>query len=303
VLGALADGLAGLVAVLPRPVARGLCRGLGRLAGVVRREWRANLLAHLAAAYPDKRVAERLAICRGVYDHVGWGLADTLHFARLPVEVRRGLIVNWDELESALAADLSEGRGLVMIGAHLGRWQVLSGAVSSLAPVTGVANRYRDNHQASFVARLRKRLGVRVVLNDEVLLEPLRALQRNEIVVFLPDQAPRRGVGIELPFFGRPAVTTTFPVALARLARSALRPVYLVAEGRNYRAVVGERIAVPTRADGEAGLARATRAWQEHLEAEIRKRPEQWMWMHRRWASRKPKERRREAAQAGPARG
>ena len=292
VLGGLTDGVTSLLAVLPRPVGRAIGRGLGRFAGVARREWRANLLEHLALAYPERSAAERLAICRGVYDHVGWGLADTLHFAHLSVEQRRALIVNWDELEATLRADLAEGRGLVMIGAHFGRWQMLSGAVSSLAPVTGVANRFRDGNQASLIARLRRRLGVRVVLNDEILLEPLRALKRNEIVVFLPDQAPRRGIGIDLPFFGRTAITTTFPVALARLARSALRPVYLLAEGRRFRAVLGKRIEVPTRADGEAGLERATRAWQQQLEAEIRKAPEQWMWMHRRWAQRKPKKER-----------
>ena len=102
---------------------------------MARREWRANLLEHLALAYPEKSAAERLAICRGVYDHVGWGLADTLHFAHLSVEQRRALIVNWDELEATLRADLAEGRGLVMIGAHFGRWQMLCPRVCRLALV------------------------------------------------------------------------------------------------------------------------------------------------------------------------
>jgi KDO2-lipid IV(A) lauroyltransferase len=277
---------ASAMAAMPLPVAEALGAGAATLIAVGPTRFRRRSLDNLAQALPERPSGARARLSRRALAHAGREAGATIKWFATDRERLPGLCVNYAEVVATLAADRAGGRGAIWVGAHLGNPQLLSALCATVAPVTGVGTEYHFRAHLRFVAEGRARLGMRYVATSEPPLELLRALQRNELVTFLPDVQPRRSNGVWVPFFGRPACTTTFPAALARLTGAVLRPAFLVRDGRGYRAVLRDPIAAPRLADGDAGLERAITAWSDALEQEVRARPEQWIWMSRRWRER-----------------
>jgi KDO2-lipid IV(A) lauroyltransferase len=245
--------------------------------------FRRRSLDNLERALPERPSGARARLSRRALAHAGREGGATIKWFATDKERLPGLCVNYAEVVATLAADRAGGRGAIWVGAHLGNPQLLSALCATVAPVTGVGTEYHFRAHLRFVAEGRARLGMRYVATSEPPLELLRALQRNELVTFLPDVQPRRNSGVWLPFFGRPACTSTFPAQLARLTGAVLRPAFLVREGGRYRALLHAPLGTPQLAEGDAGLERAMRAWSAALEREVRARPEQWIWMSRRW--------------------
>ena len=277
--------VATVVAPMPLTVAAALGGGTGACISVLPHRMRRRALANLASAYPGSSFGQRQALTCRVFTHAGREAGATVRWfarddARTALPASCG---NFAELAATIRADREAGRGAIYVGAHFGNPQLLSALCATLAPVTGVGTDYHARSHLRFVVRGRERLGLRYIPENSPPLELLRALQRNELVTFLPDMQPRRNNGAWLPFFGRPACTTRFPAALARLTGAVLRPVFLVREGKGYRALVRDPLVPPRLEDGDAGLDRTMLRWTALLEEEVRRRPEQWIWMSRRW--------------------
>lgn len=277
--------LATIVAPMPLSLAAALGGGTGACISVLPHRMRRRALANLAAAYPGSSLGQRQALTSRMFTHAGREAGATVRWfarddARTALPATCG---NFAELAAAIRSDLEGGRGAIYVGAHFGNPQLLSALCATVAPVTGIGTDYHARSHLAFVVRGRERLGLRYIPENSPPLELLRALQRNELVTFLPDMQPRRNGGAWLPFFGRPACTTRFPAALARLTGCVLRPVFLVREGKGYRALVRDRLVAPPVAEGDAGLDRTMLRWTALLEEEVRRRPEQWIWMSRRW--------------------
>ncbi|HZL99096.1 MAG TPA: hypothetical protein VFD43_02495 [Planctomycetota bacterium] len=279
----LPGAAAAVTARLPLPIAESVGRGLGALTGVVPNRLYRRALDNLRFAFPEQPESTRAELARRSLAHAGRELAATLRWFSRGSAALPGLCTNYGELCATLRSDLAAGRGAIWVGSHLGNPQLLSGLCATVAPVTGVHTGYHARSQFGFVAEARARVGLRHIPANAPPLELLRALQRNELVSILPDVQPRRNVGVWLPFFGRPACTSTFAASLARLTGSVLRPVFLVREGDRYRALIRDRLAPPRADEGDAGLERAMLAWSAALEEEVRRRPEQWIWINRRW--------------------
>jgi KDO2-lipid IV(A) lauroyltransferase len=117
----------------------------------------------------------------------------------------------------------------------------------------------------------------------------LRALGRGEGVAFVPDQDARRD-GIFVPFFGRPASTTPTLALMALRTGAAVVPTFSVPAGDGSWLVVYEpEVEVAPTADREADVHRITAECTAIIERWIRRRPELWLWMHRRWKTRPPR--------------
>jgi KDO2-lipid IV(A) lauroyltransferase len=277
--------LAESVARMPRWMADGVARVLGSLLFLASPRKRYLTLGNLGVAYPDsapawRRQIARRALCNSVSE-IFFGLRMT----RVSKEQLAAQCVNLAELHEVLERDRLEGKGVVILGAHLGNPTLLSVTASLVAPVTGLGTPYsRNQAQQDYIQRQRARLGLTFVPYDEWPLELLYALRRQEIVTLVTDQRPRRNRRfVWVPFFSVRVRAIPFPAELARLAGAVMRPIFMVREGSGYRAIIHERIPVPTKAEGEAGLRAAARRWTELLEQEVRPRPAQWMWTLRRW--------------------
>jgi len=274
--------------LLPHATARRAGRRLGDLAWLASRRRRRIALDNLALAFPDKPAAERRAIARACFRHFGSALTDTLSSTRFDlVELcRRVTLEGWDRFESARSA--AGGRGVLLISAHVGLWELAAHAVGTYAGPLHAIGRPLDNpHLDREVEAQRRRFGNRLLPKRRAARGLLRALDAGEHVALLMDQrVPRADGGVELPFLGHPALTTPLVARLSlRLGIPAVPAFSHPAPGGRYRIVFREPIRPEAVAglEGEAAVLALTRLYLEAIEAEIRRAPELWLWMHRRW--------------------
>jgi Kdo2-lipid IVA lauroyltransferase/acyltransferase len=272
-----------LVRPLPRRWTLALGRALGRLLADLDPRHVAIAAENLRQAFPHWDEPRRLRTARAVYAHFGQTLLDILWMAQQPRERLLSLIVeegreNADRVRAA-------GRGVVYVTGHFGNWEFYGVAFGWLGEPVGVVARPLDN--PALEARLtefRTRSGNTVISKRRALQDILRLLRQGAGVAILVDQNVQEQDGIFVEFFGRPAATTTVAAALAVKTGCALLPVHCEArpDGR-YTFVYGRPLEWTTTGNRQDDIARLTQALTTVIEGWVRERPEQWLWMHRRW--------------------
>ncbi len=272
-----------LVRPLPRRWTLGLGRALGRLLADLDPRHVAIAAENLRQAFPHWDEPRRLRTARAVYAHFGQTLLDILWMAEQPRERLLGLIV--EEGRENADGVRAAGRGVVYVTGHFGNWEFYGVAFGWLGEPVGVVARPLDN--PALEARLtafRTRSGNTVISKRRALQDILRLLRQGAGVAILVDQNVQEQDGIFVEFFGRPAATTTVAAALAVKTGCALLPVHCEAlpDGR-YKFVYGRPLEWTTTGNRQDDIARLTQALTTVIEGWVRERPEQWLWMHRRW--------------------
>lgn len=277
--------------LLPMPVALFLGARLGdllRLVGVRKRIARQNL----AQAFPDKSDAEREAILRAFYRHLGTLIVEFLRAPYLSERAIRELVeVDWESYRRFEAERAARG-GAIVATAHFGNFEVLGSFFARIGlPLTAITKALPKNVFNRFWLDQRRRAGLREVPDSGSLRAILEVLRRGETLAVMIDQnmIPRRAVFA--PFFGRLAATTPAPAVLAE--RTGV-PVYLVVLHRLPRGRHRVRIEgpIPFARSGDPAADRLafTARLNQALEAHIREAPHLWYWIHRRWKTRPPEE-------------
>jgi Kdo2-lipid IVA lauroyltransferase/acyltransferase len=282
-------GAAGALAALPLPAARATARALGRWVVSALPRRRRILRDNLVAAFPSATPEQIDALARASAEALGASFAEFLEVAGLSgEEIRRRIAVEGEEnLRSARAL----GRGVFLLSAHLGGWELGAIRAGMLGePILPVVRPLDNPLLERELSRRRTRFGNRPIAKRDAARDVLRALRRRETVAILIDQnvLPREAVFV--PFFGRLAATTP---ALARFQISTGAPVVPVftwpqGDGR-YRLVFETPIRAEEfedAADRSEAVRRATARYMEVTEAAIRKNPAAWLWMHDRWRTR-----------------
>ncbi len=268
---------------LPRRWALAAGRSLGRVMADLDPRHVAIAAGNLRRAFPHWDEARRLRTARAVYAHFGQTLVDILWMEDQPRERLLALVVE----EGRENADRARGagRGVVYVTGHFGNWEFYGVAWGWVGEPVGVVARPLDN--PALDARLnafRTRSGNSVISKRRALQDILRLLRQGAGVAILVDQNVQEQDGIFVPFFGRPAATTTVAAALAVKTGCALVPVHCEAlpDGR-YKFVYGKPVQWTSTGNRLADIAALTQALTAEIEGWVRQRPEQWLWMHRRW--------------------
>ena len=290
----------GLLRWLPLPVAQILGRCAGAVGYVALRRHRAVAWANVRQALgPAASPRTCRDIVRGVFVNLGktaleWFVLDRYTPAqiRCAVEVRGA-----PHLQQALA----QGRGVIVVSAHFGNWEVLPMAVTSLGFRGGVmARRLRYPEYESFVTGMRRRHGVSTLrrgpqtsVGDSVpdrrrlsrgsVTEAVRLLKANQILGVVPDQDIDSLEGVFVDFFNRPTYTPSGPAALALMTGAAIVPCFVVRTGRRFRVVIEAPLAVSRTDDRAHDVAAITQQWSRVVESYVRAYPDQWAWVHPRW--------------------
>lgn len=237
----------------------------------------------LAIAFPEKSGAERDRIGRASFVNLGRSALETARAERL--DIRRTVELD-RQGEELLRAAHAEGKGVVVATAHIGAWELFARRVAALGmPCGTVAKEAQDPRITALLERGRAGGGVRVFWRGA----PLSA---REILRFLRDEGGIFGILIDqdtrvaghfVPFFGRPAFT---PRAAGDLAAHLGAPLLFACAHRVARGVhrmVVRRLEVPRTGDRDRDSFALTEAATLAIEEEIRKRPDEWVWMHPRW--------------------
>jgi Kdo2-lipid IVA lauroyltransferase/acyltransferase len=267
---------------LPLAWARPLGTVLGTIGWRLARRDRRRAMENLQAAFgSEKSPAEIRRICRAVFCHTMTDILEVLAVMRWPKErIRR--VFPLEEAFQAVKRDMSGG--VVGMTAHFGNWELLGILYSTFLPgfLAPVAKRLSNPRFQDLVGRFRSHWGLDVIYTDESPRRLLQGLKDGKLLGLLSDQDLKIPSGIFVPFFGRPAYTSTIPANLALTTGRPMWACYLVRDGRSYR-VIHREIPIVNTGDRPADLLENTARWNRILEEEIRKLPEQWMWFHARW--------------------
>lgn len=221
-------------------------------------------------------------IVRRMYDHFGTMVAEVLLLSRIlrPRNIARHFTLERFEIfDHALA----RGRGILVVLPHLGNWEIAGTAIPLAGYPIEVVNRPIENRFLDrYITKVRTRAGAKLISKYNAVPEVIRSLRKNRIVALISDQNIRSG-GVFPRFFGRPASTVKTPALLALKYDAPLVPAEVCREEGRYRIRLHDPIE-PSAYRGRADAVEAmTQAFTSLFEEFIRRHPEQWTWMHRRW--------------------
>ena len=222
-----------------------------------------------------------------MYRNLGYQLAEFCLMRRYTLEKARSFI-EYDGLEHFLEAR-ARGKGVLVLTAHLGAWELSSFFHSLAGYPMGVVIRRLDNGLVdNFVNRLRCLHGNRVIHKDDFARGLLSAMRAGETVGILMDTNMTPPQGVFVPFFGIEACTASGMARVALKTEAAVLPGFLLYDEAREKYVLrfGRPLELVRTGNGEDDILANTALFTSVLEASIRKNPEQWLWMHRRWKTR-----------------
>jgi KDO2-lipid IV(A) lauroyltransferase len=271
--------------MLPWRVVRAMGSGLGFLFYTFDRRHRRIALQNVAAAFPRKSAAERRALVRKVFGHFGRLLFELLKFSGLSKEdvLARVEIEGGDRIRDARA----KGLGALLFTGHFGYWEINAIAhAAAFAPI-GVLARPLDNRRLhDLLEQMRGCLGNYVIYRRGALRRVLKALSANDGVAILIDQHIQAPDAVTVNFFDRPAATTLALGVLALRTGAPVVPVFALPLGVGRYRLVYERPVDPPADDSPEAIRDFTQRCTDVLEMQVRRHPELWLWMHRRWRDR-----------------
>jgi KDO2-lipid IV(A) lauroyltransferase len=253
--------------------------GLGRLRKVG--------LRNLELAFPEMTAREREEVLRGEYSNLGYLLAEFCQMPRYTPEFASGFI-RYEGLENYLQAR-DKGKGVLVLTGHLGAWELSSFYHSLVGYPMGMVIRRLDNPLVDeFVNRIRCLHGNRVIHKDDFARGLIASMRAGETVGILMDTNMTPPQGVFVPFFGVLACTASGMARIAAKTDAAVVPGFLLWEESEKKYVLrfGEELKVARSGDAEADAIANTAAFTAEIERYIRRYPEQWLWMHRRWKTR-----------------
>ena len=274
--------VAAIVSVLPMRIVRRIGAGLGRIVYRLDRSRRRTALENLAAAFPSKRERERRALARAMFAHFGSLLLELLKFANYTHEQMRNA-VDVEGEERARQA-YAQHRGVLFFTGHFGYWEIHAIAEPLLNRPISVLARALDNVRLNeMLERIRTSTGNSVIYRQGAVRRILRELGANHGVALLIDQHLHTPDAVYVDFFRRPAATTSALAALALRTGAPVIPVFALPLPRGRYRLVYEHPVDPPSEDTHDAVREFTQRCTDVLEMYVRRHPELWLWMHRRW--------------------
>jgi len=282
-------GALGLVLPLPRSAACGTGAVLGRMVRDVLGLRRDVADQNLAIAFPQISPGERAALARRTYAHFGRVMMDSL---RLTAGGAQAVMpfVRVMEAEALLRPLLAKGRGVICLAGHHGNWELsVAWATAVGFRVAAVVKPPSNPWVAAYVDRQRRRMGLETIPMPEAKVRVPRALAEGKLVGLVADQGALRS-NTWVPFFGRPTQTAEGPGYFAVTTGAPVVFGGFVAEADGRYRGYAELLEESPRGDAGAMVLRIATLFRQHLEAAIRRSPEQYLWTHRMWARQPPGE-------------
>ncbi len=278
----LVRALLALVRVMPDSFVSTAGTALGLAFYAVDGTHRGIAHGNLANAFPQRTERERRAIARHAFGHFGRLLMELLKFATLtPSQMVARIEVDGEERARSAYA---QKKGVLFVTGHFGFWELQALVHAVRVEPVGVIGRALDNPLLNrLLEDVRQRTGNTVIYRKGALRRVLRMLQEGRGVAVLIDQHIMSRDAIYVDFFERPAATTSAIAALALRTGAPVVPVFaLPLAGGRYR-MIYEHPVNPPRGDTPDAIRDFTQRCTDVLEMYVRRDPQLWLWMHRRW--------------------
>lgn len=239
--------------------------------------------SNLQIAFPDWDEAKRIKVGRESCKNMGRSLVEYFLMPHLNEKnfdkyfVKEG----WEHYQEVAKQD----KGVLIMSLHLGSYDLLSAYLAHLKmPIYLISKEMKLEWLNDLWFGLRTSKGVKFISDRKAKFDIIKALKKKAAVAFVIDQFTGPPIGIESTFFGR---KTGSPKGLALFhawTKAPLIPVYNYRrEDHRIQMVIGEPIALEAAEDRDQTVANMTQKYNNILEDIIRKHPEQWLWVHKRW--------------------
>ncbi len=239
-------------------------------------------LTNLGIAYPESDPSWRREVVKKLYFNLSLSVMEFLILTKNPKAVSKW--VTKVEGEEHLENLSKSGRGAVLLTAHVGNWELLAAwlACKGYPLVAGVRDP-NDVHVSKLLAYYRKALGVETIPKKSLLLKGAKLLKQGKFIGILADQDGGTD-GIRVSFMGKVASTVGGPAALSLLTKAPVVPIvsYRIAP-YEHEILVLPPIEPLYELPREEAIREMTIKFNDILEGFIRRSPEQWLWLHRRW--------------------
>jgi len=238
---------------------------------------------NLRLAFPEWSPEQNRRTVKQVFQHLGAAFVEICQLATYSKSdvVDRVRVVGAERWRHAL----DNRQGLILVSAHLGNWEfgMQFAACFMQKPTLGVAKRIRFQPLNRWVHNLRTRFGTSIIYKKGALPDMRQALRRGEIVGLLVDQS-RRKEGVDVNFFGHRVPATPAAAFLGLRCKSPILPIFCVREASGQLTIyVDEPLTLKWSGDLRADVQTNTQLITNVVERMIRRYPDQWFWVHKRW--------------------
>jgi len=257
----------------------------------------ANLIFNLSTN-DKRRTYENLRSCLGIkkqrevvdiakkcFQNWGKSVIEVMQFSKLTREEVNRLVVfeGRENLDLALKA----GRGVVLLTAHFGNWELLGASLTLNGyPLNVIAREVRSEKLQKFIESHREAVGMKAIYRGASVKNGLRCLKRNEILGILSDVDTKTDGGF-VDFFGQLAYTPIGPAAIALKTQSLVVPAFIIRQPDDtHRAIIEKPLKLQITGQKDVDIRVNTQLFTKLIEYYIRKYPAQWIWMHPRFKTR-----------------
>lgn len=283
----------GSLGILPRAAAVAFGRALGRIAYFLPGKLRRTGDRNLEIAFPELSRQERRRLLRGCFDSMGRLLGEFSQFHRATPESLRRLI-DYDQVGLAHLREAEQNRrGVIFLTGHLGAWELLSFGWSALEyPISFLVRPIDNPLIEAMIEGVRTRFGNRAIDKKNAARESLRVLREGGTLGILSDLNTQTREGVFVPFFGKLACTTAGIATLALKTDAVVIPTVAVWNKKRgkYFFHGDPPVELVRTGDRQKDVEINTARFAEAIERLVRRYPDQWLWIHRRWKTRPPGE-------------
>ena len=277
--------------ILPRPVSRLLGIALGMAAYILVGRLRRVGKRNLEIAFPQMQKRQRSRIIRELFVGFGRHLAEFCMFPRYTAENARSVAL-YDGFENYAAAR-EAGRGVLLLTAHLGAWEIGSFVHSIFGNPIKIVVRRLDNPQVdALVERYRTLHGNQTFAKEDFARGLLAAMKAGETVGILMDTNMTPPQGVFVGFFSTLACTASGMARVALRSGAAVVPSFTIWDKRlkKYRVRFDPALQLVSTGNDDADAVTNTALFNRVIQDYVTRYPEQWLWVHRRWKTRPPGE-------------
>jgi KDO2-lipid IV(A) lauroyltransferase len=280
-----------VIGAMPRPLARFVGARTAALLFWMRPRLRAAAAENLQLAFPDWTDKQRRAAIRGMVRQLGWMAAEFAHF---PKHTKDNIdrIILLDGFENFANAQ-ARGKGVLFLTGHMSAWEMAPFAQALYGNPLHFLVRPIDNARVdALITRYRCLNGNQPIDKNQSARAVLKVLRDKGTVGILADQNTQPSEGVFVDFFGIPASTTAGIARFALHTGAAVVPVFVHWDqpSRKYRLSFYPEVALVRTGDDATDIRENTQRFTREIENYVRRHPDQWLWVHRRWKARPPGE-------------